>query len=181
MIIDNKKLAEARLFISRLAEGKNPTTNETIEDPTLNNSDVIRVMYYVNSLLDKIEAGELRSKKKDPFPYEILSQYKFTGDTGITNLIRQICEPIKGENVQMPSPQMAGGWLRSEGYLTDEYVPEVESENVIPTEKGKAIGIYTKTREFQGRKFLQLYYSRPAQEFVVDNFDKILNYRKSAI
>lgn len=179
MLINIQKLSEARVYITRLSEGLNPLNGEPLGDSPLNDADIIRVMYYVRELLDRIASGDIRAKEKSAFPYEILDEYKYTGDLGITNIIRKICAPIKGENVQMPSPQMAGAWLRENGYLVSEYVDEYNGDLVHPTEKGKALGIYTKNRQYQGRRFVQIYYSRPAQEFIVANFDKILNYRKS--
>jgi len=181
MIIETKKLEEARLYVDRMCESMDPVTAVKSDDPaaTLNNPDFLRVMYFVKGILDSVKTGELQSRDKDPFPDEILEQFRYTEDVGITNLLKKIYAPVAGSNIQKLSPQLAGIWMRDHGYISDEYNEKLGGDICIPTQKGQKIGLYYKTRDFQGRKFVQIYYSRPAQEFVVRNFRKIMDYRKS--
>jgi len=180
MIIETKKLEEARLYVERMCESMDPITAVKAEDPacTLNNPDFLKTMYFVKSILDGIRTGDLQSRDKTPFPEEILEEFRYTDDVGITSLLKKIYAPVAGSNIQKLSPQLAGMWMRDHGYITDEYNEKLGGDICIPTAKGQKIGLYYKTRDFQGRKFVQIYYSRPAQEFVVKNFRKILDYRR---
>jgi len=180
MIIETKKLEEARLYIGRMCESCDPLTAARATEPadTLNNADFLRTMYFVKSILDAIKAGELQSRDKTPFPEEILTDFTYTEDAGITNLLKKIYAPIAGSNVQKLSPQLVGIWMRDHGYIADEYSEKLGCDICIPTQKGQKIGLYYKTRDFQGRKFVQIYYSKPAQEFIVKNFHKIMEYHR---
>jgi len=181
MIIETKKLEDARVYVERMCEGIDPIKVVRSEDPTdfLNDPGFIKSMFFVKTVLDGLKSGELQSKEKTPFPEEILNEFVYTEDMGITNLIKKIYAPLGNSNVQKLSPQLAGLWMRDHCYIENTVNEKLGGDICIPTAKGQKIGLYYKTRDFQGRKFVQIYYSRPAQEFIIKNFRKILDYRKS--
>ena len=177
MIIEKARLNEALRFIKKITEGKNPILSDGSKtDDILDHPEMIRNMFFVLDVLNEIKKGELVSKTKSPFPYEILELFEYQEDKGISGLLRQIYEPIVSENVQVVTPQGAGRWLRAQGMLTYEYDSEQGANVALPTPKGEAIGIYSHAREFQGRHFRQIYYSRPAQEYIAANFKEILEF-----
>ena len=65
-------LKRAKLYIDKMANGKNPITDEEAgENDVINNVRVARCLFYVSGVLDKVIAsgGEVegKAKKKDPF------------------------------------------------------------------------------------------------------------------
>lgn len=72
-------------------------------------------------------------------------------------------------------PQTITNWLKKEGYLTVEYCEEVKKESTVPTEKGKALGIYTELRTYTNNTYLIIIYNRNAQEFLVNNLKAIVD------
>lgn len=179
MFIESKQLQESTAFVKCITDGQNPVTGRPDDNGFLNHPDTLRNMYFILDILTRIKSGELISKHKSPFPYEILKEYSYIEDKGITNFIKQVYSPISENNVQKLTAQMANQWLKSKGYLVEEFNPESDSYSYVPSDAGKEIGIYSKVRDTQGRRFIQVYYSRPAQEFLIANFEKMLNFRKS--
>ena len=45
----------------------------------------------------------------------------------------------------------------------------------MPTEKGQALGIYTEVRTYGANSYVTVIYNRQAQEFLVENFEAIVN------
>ena len=179
MFIESKKLQEATAFVKCITEGQNPITGDPDETGFLTHPDTLRNMFFILDILDQVKSGELISRIKSPFPYEILEKFHYIEDKGITGIIRQVYAPISGNNFQRLTPQKANQWLKDQGYLTEAFSTESGTYTYIPSEAGKRLGLYAKARDTQGRRFLQIYYSRPAQEFIIANFEKMMNFRKS--
>ena len=56
-MIDTKKLATAKVWIEKLANGINPLNDELVkEDDIINNVNISRCLFYVTELLDEIKA-----------------------------------------------------------------------------------------------------------------------------
>lgn len=123
------------------------------------------------------EAGNSRRPKshKEPFPYEILKQFQYLEDKTISHLVDQIHAPIDGQDIKKISPQTITSWLKSAGYLTVEFCDEVRQESTVPTEKGRALGIYSEIRTYGARSYVTVIYNRQAQEFLVEHFEAIVS------
>ena len=130
-------------------------------------------------LLEEVRQGigtQTRPKpRKEPFPFEILSQFHYQEDKTISHLLDQIHAPAEGLDIKKISPQTITGWLKAAGYLTVEYCQEVRKESTMPTEKGQALGIYTEVRTYGANSYVTVIYNRQAQEFLVENFEAIVN------
>ena len=114
-------------------------------------------------------------QRKEPFPFEVLSQFQYHEDKTISHLLDQIHAPAEGLDIKKISPQTITGWLKSAGYLTVEYCAEVRQESTVPTEKGRALGIYSEVRTYGTRSYVTVIYNRQAQEFLVEHFEAIVN------
>lgn len=177
MIIETKKLTDAIRFTKSVTEGQNPKPGRSCED-FLNDPDTIRNMYFIMNVLGEIDAGNLVCKNRNPFPYDILNEYRYEKDQGIKNLLSQIYSPLARDNVQTLTPQMVGNWLRDEGYLEMQYDSEYMANVAVPTTEGEKIGLYQRVRLYQGRRFPQVIYSQAAQEFIISHFREIMDAAK---
>ncbi|MBQ3559210.1 MAG: hypothetical protein IJA07_06855 [Agathobacter sp.] len=178
--IDLKKLNVSIEYIKRMAEGKNPINNEPLdEDSILNNPNVIRCFYFIEDVLKQVKDadGKVTAKKRRRnFPIEHLSEYTYRKDLSISHFMDQINEGLNEEQYKKLSYPKVTGWLKSMGYLDVIEDIEKNEKKSIPSEKGRAIGIYTEEREgAQGRKYLAVMYNRNAQQFIIDNMENILD------
>lgn len=180
--IDMSKLEVAIRYMQRIADGCNPVSNEPVEEDTvLNDPNVIRCMFFVKDVLEEVRrsngvTGSRRMKpRKEPFPFEILKHFRYQEDKTISHLLDQIHAPAEGLDIKKISPQTITGWLKAAGYLTVEYCQEVRKESAMPTEKGRALGIYTEVRTYGANSYVTVIYNRQAQEFLVMNFEAIVN------
>ena len=180
--VDMNKLEVAIKYVQRIADGYHPVSNVPMEeDAVLNNPNVIRCMFFIKEVLEEVYhndgmiAGKKAKAKKEPFPFEILREFQYQEDKSISHLLAQVHAPIEGMDIKKISPQTVTTWLKSAGYLTVEYCVEVKKESTIPTEKGKALGIYSEVREYGNNTYLIVLYNQRAQEFIVENLEKIVN------
>ena len=180
--VDMSKLEVAIKYVQRIADGCNPVSNVPMEDDAiLNNPNVIRCMFFIKEVLEEVHrndgviAGKKTKPKKEPFPFEILKEFHYQEDKSISHLLAQVHAPIEEMDIKKISPQTVTAWLKSAGYLTVEYCAEVKKESTMPTEKGKQLGIYTEVRDYGNRTYLAVIYNRSAQEFIVENLERIVN------
>ena len=178
--IDLTKLDIAIKYIERMAEGKNPVTNQDIiEETIVNDPNVIRCLFFIQDTLQKVQenGGVITSStraKKEEFPFETLKDFKFRKDNSITHIMQQINEPIEGKNVKKLSYTCVTKWLKLSGYLTEEQDKELNKLVTVPTEKGRELGIYTERREQAGRPaYVVVMYNEEAQYFIAKNMQKI--------
>lgn len=178
--IDLKKLDVSIEYIKRMAEGKNPINNESLDnDSVLNNPNVIRCFYFIEDVLKQVKAadGKIAAKKrKKVFPIEHLKEYSYRKDLSISHFIEQINEGLDEAQYKKLSYPKVTSWLKAMGYLDVFEDKEWNEKKSIPSEKGRAIGIYTEERESSlGRKYLAVIYNRNAQQFIIDNMENILD------
>ena len=63
-MIDMVKLATAKVWIEKLANGINPLNDELVkEDDIINNVNISRCLFYVTELLDEIKAATAVERK----------------------------------------------------------------------------------------------------------------------
>lgn len=185
--IDKRKLDIAITYVKRIADGYNPVNNMIAkEDAVLNDPNVIRCMFFVKEILEKVrenggiigedkeKSSSKRKGRKEPFPFEILEEFRYQEDKSIAYVLAQLQEPLAGRNVKKIAPHTVAMWLKEKGYLKEEYREEVDKVTTVPTEKGRELGIYTELRSYPGNTYLAVIYGQKAQEFVVNNLEGIV-------
>lgn len=177
--IDLKKLEVAIKYVERISKGCNPVNNLPLEEnEALNNPNVMRCMEFVKEVLETVEQNNGiigKYNESTDLLYEIITNFVYKEDKQITHFINQIYEPIKDENIKRISPKRITDWLKKNGYLQEEFSDKYDKNVSVVTEKGKAIGIYNEKREARGYHYLAVVYGKEAQEYIVKNFEEILN------
>lgn len=177
--VDMTKLDIAIKYSERMAEGRNPVTNVPIEDDILDNPNIVRCMYFIKEVLEKVrENGGIIGGKREkqpalPFPTEVLDQFQYRQDQSITHVLKQIYEPVADQNVRKISVMKITAALKEEGYLLEEQNPATGKTRKVPGEKGKELGIYLTEREYDGKVYESVTYNQTAQEYIVRLFGKI--------
>lgn len=130
---DMNKLETALVYVQRIADGNDPTNNRPMDsDAVLNNPNVIRCMYFVKEVLEKVKmyggviGNNERKTRKTDFPYAVLSQFAYREDKGISKLIHQIYEPVADQGLKKISGQRINAWMQSSGYLMEVYSTEFQ-------------------------------------------------------
>ena len=184
--VDKKKLETAILYLQRIADGNNPVNNMPAEEDTvLNNPNVIRCMYFVKEVLEEVKRnngcigkGVKRSDKQE-FPMEALAAFAYREDQAISKLVGQINESVDDRVYRKLTYKPIVQWLKLNGLLIEEFSQEFNKPITLPTEKGNRLGIRAEKRYSpQGVGYMQIFYGKQAQEFIVQNMETILNSGK---
>ena len=181
--IDMKKLETAIVYLQRIAEGNNPINNLPAgEDSILNNPNVIRCMYFVKDVLEEVKrnGGYIgkKAKKGDKldFPVETLESFTYREDKSISKLVDQLNEGLDDNVYKKISYKPITQWLKLNGFLQKEDSREFKKVITLPTQKGEQIGIRAEKRDnSRGVDYMLLIYGKQAQEYIVQNLEKILS------
>lgn len=147
-------MKRARMYLAMMAEGKNPLTGEEEpEDSILNQARIVRCLYYVTGVMDKVIAngGEViaapAKKVKRTRPFMLADEQLDSITTepkpiSISALLQKV-NALVPEDMKKISYQQTVRWLTSQG-LMEERQNEQGRTTFRPTAAGRAAGI---TRE----------------------------------
>ncbi len=185
-VVDIKKLETAIMYLQRITEGHNPVNNMPAdEDSVINNPNVVRCMFFVKDILEEVKKnggyiGKKQKNNKDKdkpvFPLECLNGFKYTGDKSIKKFCAQICELYDVGKYRELTYEPITKWLKQNGYLFEKYDNEFDRKVTEPTEKGVEIGIKCERRSDTNESgYVYITYDQTAQEFLIQNMEKILS------
>lgn len=180
--VDIKKLETAIVYLQRISDGNNPINNMPVnEDSILNNPNVIRCMFFVKEVLEEVKRNDgyigKKAKKCDKmeFPIEVLNEYVYKEDKAISKFVGQINELVDEAIYKKLNYKVITQWLKLNGFLQEEYSQEFEKKITLPTEKGIQLGIRSERRSSsKGIEYMLVIYNKEAQEYIVQNLEKIL-------
>lgn len=184
-----EKFDLANLYLERMAAGKFPFSDITAErESDLNNAEAIRGLYFV---LDFVKALEIentqrvqntqsRSKNRKTtgrlFPVECLAEFKYEEDKAITNFVSQLKGYSMAGNVKGMSTKAITDWLKANDYLMDTLDSVTGNKITVITKAGEEAGLYSELRHSRfGQEYEVIMYSEKAQNWLVENMDKIVN------
>ena len=185
-----EKIAYAKSFIDKLANGINPIDDSMIPDEdVVNNIRLSRCFFYVSDILRQIidnggikPAPALREKKpkKQPFSLspEQAAQFPYS-DTPITitEILSRIDSIGAKEGVKHFPKRNLTNWLISLDLL--EVVKFNGTKAKRPTVSGKEIGISIEERNGQYGSYSVTLYNRDAQQFIIDNIFPIQSNKRA--
>ena len=182
-----EKIAYAKSFIDKLANGINPLDNTPISDNDIvNNVRISRCLFYVSGILQKeidrecAKAPKLKKTGKLPFliTQDQLQKFECSPDPiSTTALARKINWCVKDEieqnNMEDFSYRKIIQWLLNIGMI--EY-REWENGKMkrFPTEEGEKIGLVLANWANYGRRTPVIYYTEEAQRFIIDNIEAVM-------
>lgn len=174
-----EKIAYAKSFIDKLAEGINPLDGTPIpEDDIANNARLTRCFFYVSDVLRQvIENGGINRDGKKPFAItaEQLSRYYSPPyPVGISEISKQLAALVNDPEMRTPSAIQINNWLEAQGYLVKVFDPNTNKNRKIPTQSGEALGItLTQKQGRDGQAYSAVEYNENAQRFILSNLDEI--------
>ena len=176
-----EKIAYAKNFIDKLANGINPIDDTPVkEDDVINNVRLSRCFFYVSEVLNQvIENGGVNPpakvhRERFSLSAEAVQAFEYSAaPLPVSEIAKRISALKDDPNMRNLSAQSITGWLVSIGML---YVLRVDEKTTVkrPTEEGIRLGISTEARHGQYGDYTAVLYSEAAQHFIVDNIDAII-------
>lgn len=182
-----EKIAYAKSFIDKLANGINPLDDSPIpENDLANNVRLSRCFFYVSGILQKEIDRERRKQpkeKKSPrLPFAITqeqlekfeySSYPISASAIARKINWLVREEIEEKKIEKFSYRKINYWLYELGLIEWREWNNGKSKR-FPTPEGEAIGLVLEIWENYGRKSPVIYFSEEAQHFIIDNFEAVM-------
>ena len=178
-----EKIAYAKSFIDKLANGINPLDDTHIpEDDIVNNVRLSRCFFYVSDILRQVidnggivSAKSTKQKKanftltqEERAKIQVYDTYVSIGE--IADYLNSLIDTNATKKI---SSTALNDWL-----VQVELLEVVELSNgkhrKLPTQQGNDIGIFTEERDGKNGKYIILMFSSGAQQFIYDNIDSII-------
>lgn len=183
-----EKIAYAKTFIDKLANGINPIDNSVIpDDDVVNNVRLSRCFFYVSDILRQVidnggitappvQHVEKKGRKQAYFlSPEQAEKFEYS-DTPITatEVINRIIAVGPQEGVKRFPKRNLMKWLFCLGFIEEIEIDNIKRKS--PTDAGKEIGISLEERWGQYGSYYVILYNRDAQQFILDNIEAILAF-----
>jgi hypothetical protein len=175
-----EKIAYARSFIDKLANGINPLDGMPIpEGDIANNVRLSRCFFYVSDILRQVYENGGIGKVEKTVPFSITpvqlaafetSPYPISGSE-ISKKLTALAENPLMKAFSVPKMNQ---WLVQKGFLYETVDPAGKPRK-IPTEQGRAMGISAETKIGRDGEYVAVLFDAKAQRFVVNNIYEILN------
>ena len=178
-----EKIAYAKDFLDKLAEGVSPLDGTAIsEGDIVNNVRVSRCLFFVSDVLRQVienggvgKPGKQKRRSDLTLTPEQLALFPYSDvPIKVSEIVARIKSLAGDENVRFSAVRITD-WLVSIGALA-ETSEGYEKNTRVPTQTGRDIGLIGEDRtNLRGGTYCLVLYSRKAQEFIIDNFEAILN------
>ena len=180
---DLKKLEVARIYIRRMADGRNPANNQPVQNEVLDDPNVIRCLHFVEDILAAVTdnhgiVGKRYQREKEEFPLSVLQEYVYRHDKPVSHVLKQIDELLEGRSVKKPRAADVNQWLHAQGYLEKGVIEEGGKECWRITQAGKDAGLYEDRRGETGNEYVTILYSETGQAFLLSHIPEILEYKE---
>lgn len=176
---DKNKIAIAKDWVSKLANGINPLNGNAVKDDDIvNNVHISRCLFYVADILEKYSERKVRNNSTRNIPFDLSSvqkeKYNYVDATSISAFARQI-QSLIPENMQAVGYKSMTQWLIQSGFLIDSEPDKNGRTFKTPTENGKKIGIYSEERNGESGHYFVTLYNREAQRFLLEHLEEMSN------
>lgn len=176
--MNRELLIRARDYVKSLANGINPLNGETIPDEDItNNIKISRCLFYVSTILDDVIKKEKIKKTEFNISREDLEKYEYSNE-GITvsEITTRINSLVDTTYMKVLKATDITGWFESIGFLTKTNIEGKMQK--VPTELGREMGLFTESRQGLYRNYEVVLYKKKMQEFIINNFESLLEYIK---
>ncbi len=181
-----EKLQRAKMYLDKLANGIDPTTDSEVpDDSALNNIRLSRCFFYVSDVLRQvIENGGAvkpvkRSEKEDfVFAASCREALQYSKEPlQISKFVERINGCIDTDRMKKLTTVAVTDWLLGKGFLT-QVTNENGRKNREPTPLGHKIGLSDVARQGQYGEYKAVFYNEDAQRFLIDHIDEIIESRR---
>ena len=188
-----EKIAYAKSFIDKLANGINPLDDTPIPDDDIaNNVRLSRCFFYVSSILEKEIDRERRklskANKPKPLPFSItleqLQQFEYSSTPISVSAMGKkinwlVREDIENKKIEKFSYRKINDWLYDIGMIEWREWDNGRTKR-FPTAEGEKLGLVLQMWEKYGRQTPVIYLSEEAQHFIIDNIEAVMAAEKGS-
>ena len=175
-----EKIAYAKSFIDKLANGINPLDDTPIPDDDIaNNVRLSRCFFYVSDILRQVyeNGGVIKPKRTPKIPFAVsleqLEKFEYSAEPiAVSEIAKRIYAMADNENMEKVSYRQINQWLLNIGML---YLHDFGGKKPVkrPTEEGNQIGITVETRMGRYGEYQVVLYNEDAQRFILDNLEAV--------
>ena len=175
-----EKIAYAKAFIDKLANGINPLDGMPIPDGDIaNNVRLSRCFFYVSDILGQVYENGGIGKVDKTIPFSITpeqltnfepSPYPISG----SEIAKKLAALVKNPLMKSFSVPKLNQWLIQKGFL-HETIDHQGKPRKMPTEQGKTMGIFAETKAGREGEYTAVLFDSKAQRFIVNHIYEILN------
>lgn len=175
-----EKIAYAKSFVDKLANGINPLDDKPIpEGDIANNVRLSRCFFYVSDILGQVYENGGVGKIEKTIPFSItpgqLANFEFTPySISGSEIAKKLAALVKNPRMKSFSVPKLNQWLIQKGLLS-ETTDAFGKSRKMPTEQGKAMGIYAETKMGREGEYIAVLFDSKAQRFIANNIYEILN------
>ena len=176
-----EKIAYAKSFIDKLANGINPLDDTPIPDDDIaNNVRLSRCFFYVSDILRQVyeNGGVNKSKRTPKIPFAVsveqLEKFEYSEEPiSVSEIARRIYAMTENENMEKVSYRQINQWLLNIGMLC---LHDFGGKKPVkrPTEEGNQIGITVETRMGRYGAYQVVLYNEEAQRFILNNLEAVV-------
>ena len=179
-------LQRAKIYMEKLANGINPLDDTAIPDnEVVNHVRLSRCFFYVADVLRQvIDNGGVATQKKVPktpfhLPLEQRARFDYSdAPITITEVSERINMLIEKEYMKTLPYRAIRDWLEFLGML-EEVLDSNGKPTKRPTPQGESMGIILEGRTGPNGPYFVTAYQSPAQHFIMDNLDAIVEFAKA--
>ena len=179
---DIEKVAYAKSFIDKLANGINPLNDTAVSnDDIVNNVRISRCLFCVSDILRQVidnggtsVAKTVKHRKKE---FSLTEQERARIKISekpltISEITKYLNSIVDLEVTKKLAVKAISEWLVSIGLL--KVITVMGKSRKEPTQQGREIGIITEEKMGQYGPYTSVLYSPQAQQFIYDNIEAIL-------
>ena len=191
-----EKIAYAKTFMDKLANGINPLDDSPVADGDLvNNVRMSRCFFFVSDVLRQVidnggvEQKKKKLKKSERRPFSITPEQRECFEvsphpisaTTLAKNINSLVKDVGEKTMQGISQKKIRQWLINGGMI-EQREWEPGCPRLLPTKDGEEIGLVVQIWENYGRISPVVFFTPKAQSFVLDNVEAVAateEYKKS--
>lgn len=179
MGLEKEKIIKANEILNKMANGVNPVNGKPIDvDCFLHDPRMIRCLFFVQQVLDKVIDNEINIGDRKPAKFVITaeekSRIKFPEEKiGINQFARCVNSVIDLNLSSKITGVQINKQLKKMGILGEEPLENGKKRTVIKDDSYK-YGIETEKRNYNGNEYDMVCFNDIGKKFLLDNLEKIL-------
>ena len=176
-----QKIAHAKSYIDKLANGVNPLDDTPIpEDDIANTVHLSRCFFLVSDILRQVleNGGVTKPKRTAKIPFSVTLEQRESFEYSaepipVSEIAKRIYAMAENANMEKVSYRQINQWLLNIGML---YLYDFGGKKPVrrPTEEGNQIGITVESRMGRYGEYQVVLYNEQAQRFVLDNLEAVV-------
>ena len=174
MLTEKEKIQRARMYMYKLSVGIDPISQKKFDNDAALNSEVLGRT--LDGIKSEKKTPERRAGTKEAFyitPEERSRVKLFDEDCVISEFTNAVNKAVNDTSRKKLQAKTINDWLVNEGYLINSTDANGRTRREL-TERSAEIGISSKQGINALGSYTIILYSRRAQEFILENIDKII-------